>query len=129
MVVNYVKAQREAEAVAERVRRAGVRVMVARADVGDPMQATRLVEDAVRQMGRLNILVNNAALVILEKAPDLLRVAVVGHVPVVLVQVEEGLAQLPDVDPLAVHVVNGPQHESDAQAWRRRGNHFSGRHL
>lgn len=50
VVVNYVKSQKEAEAVAERVRRAGARAIVARADVGDAAQATRLVEDAVRRV-------------------------------------------------------------------------------
>src|SRR5215471_11514258 len=60
VVVNYVKAQKEAEAVAERVRRAGVRTMVAKADVGDVAQATQLVQDAVKQLGRLDIVVNNA---------------------------------------------------------------------
>lgn len=63
VVVNYVKAQKEAEAVAERVRRAEVRAIVVKADVGDTSQATRLVQDAVNQLGRLDIVVNNAALV------------------------------------------------------------------
>jgi 3-oxoacyl-[acyl-carrier protein] reductase len=67
VVVNYVKAQKEAEAVAERVRRAGVRAFVVQADIGDSEQAARLVKDAVKAMGRLDILVNNAALV--ESAP------------------------------------------------------------
>jgi 3-oxoacyl-[acyl-carrier protein] reductase len=63
VVVNYIKAAREAEAVAERARGAGVRAIVVKADIGDPMQAMRLVEDTVKQLGRLDILVNNAAMV------------------------------------------------------------------
>src|SRR5687768_11082964 len=66
VVVNYVNAHREAEAVAERVRRAGVRAVVARADIGDPTQAVRLVHDAVKELGRLDIVVNNAVMVEME---------------------------------------------------------------
>jgi 3-oxoacyl-[acyl-carrier protein] reductase len=60
VAINYVKAQREAEGVAERVRRAGVRAIVLKADVGDPAQARGLVQDTVEQLGRLDIVVNNA---------------------------------------------------------------------
>jgi len=60
VVVNYLKARKEAEAVAERVRSAGVRAFVAKADVGDVAQATHLVEEAVKELGRLDIVVNNA---------------------------------------------------------------------
>lgn len=99
VVVNYVKAQREAEAVAERVRRAGVRAMVARADLGDPMQATRLVEDAVTQMGRLDILVNNAALVILEPTgaidPARVRAQLATNVEGVIATVQAAIPHLP----------------------------------
>ena len=63
VVVNYVKAQPAAEAVAERARRAGVRAVVVQADVGDPAQAERLVRDAVTQLGRLDIVVNNAVMI------------------------------------------------------------------
>jgi 3-oxoacyl-[acyl-carrier protein] reductase len=65
--VNYVRAKQEGEAVAERARRAGVRAIVVKADVGDTAQATLLVQHAVKQLGRLDIVVNNA--VIIEKAP------------------------------------------------------------
>ena len=60
VVVNYVKAKAEAEAVAGRVRKAGGRAMVAKADIGDAAQATRLVQDTVKELGRLDIVVNNA---------------------------------------------------------------------
>jgi 3-oxoacyl-[acyl-carrier protein] reductase len=99
VVVNYVKAQREAEAVAERARGAGVRAMVASADVGDPIQATRLVEDAVRQMGRLDILVNNAALVILEPTgaidPARVRAQLATNVEGVIATVQAAIPHLP----------------------------------
>jgi 3-oxoacyl-[acyl-carrier protein] reductase len=66
VVVNYLKARQEAEAVADRARRAGVQAFVVKADIGDPAEARRLVKDAVKHMKRLDILVNNAALVLPE---------------------------------------------------------------
>jgi 3-oxoacyl-[acyl-carrier protein] reductase len=99
VVVNYVKAQKEAEAVAERARRAGVRAMVAKADIGDTAQATRLVEEAVKQMGRLDIVVNNA--VMIDKGPlgtiDLARVRAMlaTNVEGVIATVQTAIAHLP----------------------------------
>jgi len=98
-VVNYVKAQKEAEAVADRVRRAGVRAVVVRADVGDVEQATRLVHETVKQLGRLDIVVNNAAT--LDKDPlgaiDLARVRAcfATNVEGVIATVQAALAHLP----------------------------------
>jgi len=99
VVVNYVKAQKEAEAVAERVRRAGVRAVVVRADVGDVEQATRLVQDAVEQLGRLDIVVNNA--VTIDKAalgaidPARVRACFATNVEGVIATVQAAMAHLP----------------------------------
>jgi 3-oxoacyl-[acyl-carrier protein] reductase len=99
VVVNYVKAQQEAEAVAERVRRLGGRAMVAKADVGDPMQAKGLVDAAVKQMGRLDILVNNAAVVSIEPLgaldPARVRAQLATNVDGVIATVQEAIAHLP----------------------------------
>jgi 3-oxoacyl-[acyl-carrier protein] reductase len=100
VVVNYVKAQKAAEAVAERVRRVGARAMVAKADVGDPAQATRLVQDAVEELGRLDIVVNNAVMV--DKGPlgaiDLarMRTALAANVEGVIATVQAAIAHLPN---------------------------------
>lgn len=99
VVVNYVKAQKEAEAVAERVRAAGVRAMVAKADIGDPAQAARLVEDTVKELGRLDIVINNA--VTIDKGMvgtiDLARAraAFATNVEGVIATVQAALAHLP----------------------------------
>jgi 3-oxoacyl-[acyl-carrier protein] reductase len=61
VAVNYSKSAPEAEGVAERIRRAGGKATVLKADVGDPSQAKALVEGTVNELGRLDILVNNAA--------------------------------------------------------------------
>jgi 3-oxoacyl-[acyl-carrier protein] reductase len=61
VVVNYSKSANEAERVAERIRWAGGKAIVLKADVGEQSQAKALVEDTVNELGRLDILVNNAA--------------------------------------------------------------------
>jgi 3-oxoacyl-[acyl-carrier protein] reductase len=100
VAVNYVKAQRDAEAVAERVRRAGVRAIVLQADIGDPAQAARLVHDTVAQLGRLDIVVNNA--VIVEKGalgtidPGRARASFAANVEGVIATVQAAIAHLPD---------------------------------
>jgi len=100
VVVNYVQAQRAAEEVAERVRRAGVRALVHKADIGDMEQAAGLVETAVKKLGRLDIVVNNA--VVIDKAPlgkiDVGRLGTVfaANVEGVIATVQAALAHLPD---------------------------------
>jgi 3-oxoacyl-[acyl-carrier protein] reductase len=61
VIVNYSKSATEAESVAGRIRSAGGRAEVVQADVGDPKQVERLVERALTTLGRLDIVVNNAA--------------------------------------------------------------------
>lgn len=99
VVVNYVKAHDEAEAVAERVRRAGVRALVSKADVGDPAQAARLVQDAVTELGRLDIVVNNAVLVELEPLgaidPARVRAQFATNVDGVIATVQAAIPHLP----------------------------------
>lgn len=62
IIVNYSKSAREAEAVAERIRKANGKAKALKADLGDPTQAQALVEAAFKELGRLDILVNNAAI-------------------------------------------------------------------
>ncbi len=98
VVVNYVKSQKEAEAVAERARSSGVRALVAKADISDPMQAARLVADAVTEMGRLDIVVNNAVMVTLEPIgaidPARVRAQFATNVDGVIATVQAALAHL-----------------------------------
>jgi 3-oxoacyl-[acyl-carrier protein] reductase len=99
VVVNYVKAQKDAEAVAERARGFGVRAMVAKADIGDVGEATRLVEDVVKELGRLDIVVNNA--VTLDKGPlgeidpARVRASFATNVEGVIATVQAAIAHLP----------------------------------
>lgn len=62
IAVSYNRSEREALNVADAVRSAGRRAAVVRADVTDPKQCHRLVEEAAASLGRLDVLVNMASL-------------------------------------------------------------------
>ena len=61
IVVNARTSETDCAAVAEEIRAAGGCAMVAMADVTDPASVKRMIEDAQAQFGRIDILVNNAA--------------------------------------------------------------------
>jgi len=61
VVVNARSSMAEAEAVADEIRRAGGRAAVTLADVSDPKAVDALIDAAVGAFGRLDVLVNNAA--------------------------------------------------------------------
>lgn len=63
VMINYTRAAGAADAVATEIRRAGGKAAVAKADVGNPVEARKLVEQTVKELGRLDIVVNNAALI------------------------------------------------------------------
>lgn len=59
---SYVSADDKARAVVAEIEAKGVRAIAIRADQGDPEAVKGLVEEAARQLGGLDILVNNAAI-------------------------------------------------------------------
>lgn len=61
VVLSYRGSRDEAEQAAAAVREFGRRAHVLQADVSDPTQCRRLVEDAVGALGRLDVLVNMAS--------------------------------------------------------------------
>ena len=61
-VLGYHSNQAMAEELAEELKAAGGEVLLYQADVSDPAQAKAMVEEAVRHFGRLDVLVNNAAM-------------------------------------------------------------------
>lgn len=69
VVVNYRSSRREAEEAVSEIRRLGRRAEALAADVADPAGARRLVADAVRALGGLDIVVNNAG--VLTRSPFL----------------------------------------------------------
>jgi len=60
VLVNYSRSREGAERIAEEVSRLGVRGVAHRADVSDDAACRAMVETAVRDLGRLDVLVNNA---------------------------------------------------------------------
>jgi 3-oxoacyl-[acyl-carrier protein] reductase len=62
VVVNGRRSAADAEAVADEIRKGGGRAAAKIADVADPDGAAALVESAIDSFGRLDILVNNAAI-------------------------------------------------------------------
>jgi NAD(P)-dependent dehydrogenase (short-subunit alcohol dehydrogenase family) len=61
IAIAYNRSAREAAAVAEDIRAQGRTVAVFQADLADPSQCQRLVDDAAGRLGRLDVLVNMAS--------------------------------------------------------------------
>ncbi|MFC6618287.1 3-oxoacyl-[acyl-carrier-protein] reductase [Deinococcus radiophilus] len=62
VAVHYGRGQEQAEAVAAEIRDAGGTAQVFGADLSDPANAAGLVEDVIKVMGGLIVLVNNAGI-------------------------------------------------------------------
>ena len=63
VVVNYNRHKEQAEEVVENLLKNGASAAVAmQADVSDPAQAARLIEDTIKQFDRIDVLVNNAGI-------------------------------------------------------------------
>jgi 3-oxoacyl-[acyl-carrier protein] reductase len=61
VVVNYAASGQQAEAIAADIKSAGGKAKAVRADVSKPAEAKQLIDAAVSEFGRLDVLVNNAA--------------------------------------------------------------------
>lgn len=62
VVVNYSNSKASAEAVVKAIRQADGKAIAVQADIADPTQAGRLVDQALEEYGHLDILVNNAGI-------------------------------------------------------------------
>jgi 3-oxoacyl-[acyl-carrier protein] reductase len=60
VLVNYSRSEDAAEETAARAREAGVKALAFRADVADDAACRAMVDAATRELGRLDVLVNNA---------------------------------------------------------------------
>lgn len=67
VAIGYHRSAAAARATVAELRALGVRAGALRADIARPAEARRLVTDAARQLGRLDLLVNNAA--VFERTP------------------------------------------------------------
>jgi NAD(P)-dependent dehydrogenase (short-subunit alcohol dehydrogenase family) len=61
VVISYLSEQADAEETAQWVRKAGRKALLVAGDIGDEAHCRALVQRAVAEFGRLDILVNNAA--------------------------------------------------------------------
>jgi 3-oxoacyl-[acyl-carrier protein] reductase len=61
VVVNYSRSKAEAEATAAEIRALGRKALAVRADVADNAQVVAMIVQTVRDLGHLDILINNAA--------------------------------------------------------------------
>jgi len=61
VIVNYSASGQQAEEVVAKIKAAGGKSKAVRADVSKPAEAKQLIEAAVSEFGRVDILVNNAA--------------------------------------------------------------------
>ncbi|HYA98911.1 MAG TPA: 3-oxoacyl-ACP reductase family protein [Ktedonobacteraceae bacterium] len=62
VVVNYVKSKDSAVNLVTRLQQSGTESIAVQADVADPEQAVRLIEETIQRFGRIDVLVNNAAI-------------------------------------------------------------------
>jgi NAD(P)-dependent dehydrogenase (short-subunit alcohol dehydrogenase family) len=62
LAITYVVTADKAEAIVRELAQKGVQAVAIRADQGQPGEAERLLEAVVRRFGRIDILVNNAAM-------------------------------------------------------------------
>jgi len=61
VAISYVSSEEKALAVVEGLKAKGVRAIAIKADQGDPTESESLVREVVERLGKLDILVNNAA--------------------------------------------------------------------
>jgi NAD(P)-dependent dehydrogenase (short-subunit alcohol dehydrogenase family) len=74
VLISYLEEDEDAEDTARHVREAGRKAVLVRGDVSDPQHCRNIIAKAVEELGRLDILVNNAAYQMtresLEEIPD-----------------------------------------------------------
>jgi 3-oxoacyl-[acyl-carrier protein] reductase len=75
VLVNYSRSKEEAEGTAADARALGVRAVAVRGDVAEDADCRALVASAVRELGRLDVLVQSAGTTVFVPHPELERVS------------------------------------------------------
>lgn len=71
VLVNYSRSNKEAEETARDIAALGVKAIPFKADVADDAKCRAMIEEAVKEFGRLDVLVNNAGTTSFIPHPDL----------------------------------------------------------
>jgi 3-oxoacyl-[acyl-carrier protein] reductase len=71
LVVNYLKDEKAANAVVDTIRKGGGDAIAVRADIGEVVDVTAMVDTAVKKFGTIDILVNNAGMLNSFKLADM----------------------------------------------------------
>lgn len=71
VVVNYASSAQGADAVVSKIKAAGGKAKAVGADVSKPAEAKKLIDSAVAEFGRVDILVNNAAVYEFRPLPEI----------------------------------------------------------
>ena len=70
VAISYVASAEKAERIVEELKARGVRALAIRSDQGDMSSAKPLIEAVINHFGRLDVLINNAAIAVQGKAVD-----------------------------------------------------------
>lgn len=70
VIVNYAGSKGDAENVVSSITAAGGNAIAVQADVSDPAQVRRLFDEAIAHFGRIDVLVNNAGIMITKLIKD-----------------------------------------------------------
>lgn len=79
VVVNYARSEKEANAVVAGIRKAGGEAIAVKADVGVPVEIPQLFDAVIKAFGKLDILVNNAAIMQRTFLPDVTAEMIDAH--------------------------------------------------
>jgi 3-oxoacyl-[acyl-carrier protein] reductase len=71
VLINYSKSKNEAEETAAEIAALGVKGVAVEADVADDAACKKMIDTAVREFGRLDVLINNAAVTAFIRHSDL----------------------------------------------------------
>src|SRR5262249_23101406 len=79
VVVNYSRSEKEAKEVVAQIKKAGGEAIAVKADVGKPAEIPGMFAETVKAFGKLDILVNNAAIMQRTFLPDVTAELIDAH--------------------------------------------------
>lgn len=70
VIVNFAGSKADADSVVSSITASGGKAIAIQADVSDPSQVRRLFDEAIAHFGRINVLINNAGIMITKPIKD-----------------------------------------------------------